>query len=319
MAAPTVSHLDPLMLRAARRCARAADAAVPRAGRLVRVRGLRHRHVRHGNGRREPRARRHARARSSSPGYFGDRLAQMCERYGATVTRARRRVGPRVRSRRAAARTLTGDAGRRRGDGPRRDVDRRAEPGSRAGADRARARRADDRRRGHVVRRPSARRRRAGASTPATAARRSVSARRRVSRRSSSARARSSGASSAAASTSISRCSRTTGSAGSITTRCRRRCVYALYEALAIVEEEGLDARWARHERNHRALVDGAERRSGLSLLPREGERLWTLNAVRVPDGVDEAAVRKQLLERVQHRDRRRASVRWPARSGASA
>jgi len=32
-------------------------------------------------------------------------------------------------------------------------------------------------------------------------------------------------------------------------------------------------------------------------VLPREGERLWTLNAVRVPDGVDEAAVRKHLLE----------------------
>jgi alanine-glyoxylate transaminase/serine-glyoxylate transaminase/serine-pyruvate transaminase len=35
----------------------------------------------------------------------------------------------------------------------------------------------------------------------------------------------------------------------------------------------------------------------GLSLLPPERERLWTLNAVRVPDGVDEAAVRKQLLQ----------------------
>ena len=33
--------------------------------------------------------------------------------------------------------------------------------------------------------------------------------------------------------------------------------VYALDEALAIVEEEGLEARWARHERNHRALLDG--------------------------------------------------------------
>ncbi|HEV2668864.1 MAG TPA: alanine--glyoxylate aminotransferase family protein, partial [Blastocatellia bacterium] len=72
--------------------------------------------------------------------------------------------------------------------------------------------------------------------------------------------------------------------------------VYALYEALAIIEEEGLDARWARHERNHRALVD-ALGTLGLTLLPREGERLWTLNAVRVPDGVDEAAARKQLLD----------------------
>jgi len=72
--------------------------------------------------------------------------------------------------------------------------------------------------------------------------------------------------------------------------------VYALYEALAIVEEEGLEARWARHQRNHAALLD-ALAPLGLGVLPREGERLWTLNAVRVPDGVDEAAVRKHLLD----------------------
>jgi alanine-glyoxylate transaminase / serine-glyoxylate transaminase / serine-pyruvate transaminase len=72
--------------------------------------------------------------------------------------------------------------------------------------------------------------------------------------------------------------------------------VYALYEALAIVEEEGLDARWARHERNHRALVE-ALTPLGLTVLPREGERLWTLNAVRVPDGINDAEVRAHLLE----------------------
>jgi alanine-glyoxylate transaminase/serine-glyoxylate transaminase/serine-pyruvate transaminase len=72
--------------------------------------------------------------------------------------------------------------------------------------------------------------------------------------------------------------------------------VYALAEALAIVEEEGLEARWARHERNHRTFADGLAA-LGLSLLPPAGERLWTLNAVRVPPGVDEAAVRAQLLQ----------------------
>ncbi len=72
--------------------------------------------------------------------------------------------------------------------------------------------------------------------------------------------------------------------------------VYALDEALAIVEEEGLEARWARHERNHLAFVDGLKT-MGMSVLPPEGERLWTLNAVRVPEGVDEAGVRKHLLE----------------------
>ena len=54
----------------------------------------------------------------------------------------------------------------------------------------------------------------------------------------------------------------------------------------------------------------------GLSLLPPEGERLWTLNAVRVPAGVDEAAVRRTLLTTTTSKSER-ASVRWPARSGA--
>ena len=43
--------------------------------------------------------------------------------------------------------------------------------------------------------------------------------------------------------------------------------VYALYEALSIVEEEGLDVRWSRHERNHRRLVSSLSE-VGLSLLP---------------------------------------------------
>lgn len=73
--------------------------------------------------------------------------------------------------------------------------------------------------------------------------------------------------------------------------------VYALSEALAEVEEEGLESRWARHERVHRVFVDGMAH-LGLSLLPPAAEQLWSLNAVRVPDGINEAAVRKQLLER---------------------
>jgi len=71
--------------------------------------------------------------------------------------------------------------------------------------------------------------------------------------------------------------------------------IYALDEALAIVEEEGIEARWARHAQNHRMLLTGLQPLH-LSVLPPEGERLWTLNAVRVPPGVDEAAVRKHLL-----------------------
>ncbi len=71
--------------------------------------------------------------------------------------------------------------------------------------------------------------------------------------------------------------------------------VYALREALAAVEEEGLEARWRRHETNHQALA-AALQEIGLELLPPPGERLWSLNAVKVPDGVDEARVRKALL-----------------------
>ena len=72
--------------------------------------------------------------------------------------------------------------------------------------------------------------------------------------------------------------------------------VYALREALVAVAEEGLEARWERHRVNHLALVDtlGA---LGLQLLPPPAERLWSLNAVSVPAGVDEARVRKRLLD----------------------
>jgi len=73
--------------------------------------------------------------------------------------------------------------------------------------------------------------------------------------------------------------------------------VYALGEAVAMVEEEGLEARWARHEQNHRAFVAGVTA-LGLSMLVPEPARLWTLNTVRVPAGVDEAAVRRHLLQR---------------------
>jgi alanine-glyoxylate transaminase/serine-glyoxylate transaminase/serine-pyruvate transaminase len=69
----------------------------------------------------------------------------------------------------------------------------------------------------------------------------------------------------------------------------------ALHEALVSIEEEGLERRWARHERHHAAFARGLEA-MGLELLPPPGERLWTLNAVRIPAGVDDVAVRQQLL-----------------------
>ncbi|HEX5473642.1 MAG TPA: alanine--glyoxylate aminotransferase family protein [Vicinamibacterales bacterium] len=73
--------------------------------------------------------------------------------------------------------------------------------------------------------------------------------------------------------------------------------VYALREALQMVDEEGLEARWARHQANHEMLVAGLEA-IGVTLLPPPAERLWSLSTVVVPDGIDEAAVRRQLLER---------------------
>ncbi len=73
--------------------------------------------------------------------------------------------------------------------------------------------------------------------------------------------------------------------------------VYALHEALAAIEEEGLEARWQRHQRHHQVLAHALDA-MGLGLLPPEGERLWTLNAVKVPVAVDEARVRRDLLAR---------------------
>lgn len=70
---------------------------------------------------------------------------------------------------------------------------------------------------------------------------------------------------------------------------------YALREALRIVSEEGLEARWRRHELNHRALVVGVEA-MGLEMNVAREHRLWSLNAIRVPAGVDDARVRGRLL-----------------------
>ncbi|GHA15931.1 serine--pyruvate aminotransferase [Arenicella chitinivorans] len=72
--------------------------------------------------------------------------------------------------------------------------------------------------------------------------------------------------------------------------------LYALHEALTILREEGLEQSWARHLRNHEALKAGLTG-LGLSLLVDEACRLPQLNAVGVPKGVDEAAVRQRLLQ----------------------
>ncbi len=70
---------------------------------------------------------------------------------------------------------------------------------------------------------------------------------------------------------------------------------YALREALEIIMEEGLESRWDRHRRNSEAFVAGIEA-MGLKMLPPAQHRLWTLNAVRIPEGIDDAKVRSRLL-----------------------
>ena len=72
--------------------------------------------------------------------------------------------------------------------------------------------------------------------------------------------------------------------------------LFALHEALVMLKDEGLPDAWARHRLHHRALKAGFEA-LGLEFLVREEARLPQLNAVHVPAGVDEAAVRKALLE----------------------
>ena len=71
--------------------------------------------------------------------------------------------------------------------------------------------------------------------------------------------------------------------------------VYALYEALRIVAEEGLEARWNRHRRNAELLWSGLKD-LGLEMHVPLEHRLPSLTTVRVPDGVDEPKVRARLL-----------------------
>jgi len=71
--------------------------------------------------------------------------------------------------------------------------------------------------------------------------------------------------------------------------------LYGLHEALVMLAEEGLETAWARHQRNHQALRAGIEA-MGMQFLVQESHRLPQLNAIKVPEGVDEAQVRQRLL-----------------------
>src|SRR5690242_6008434 len=71
---------------------------------------------------------------------------------------------------------------------------------------------------------------------------------------------------------------------------------YALQEALRLVLEEGLEQRWARHARAHARLKAELEA-LGVAFLADPDHRLPMLNAVAVPPGVDEALLRRRLVE----------------------
>jgi alanine-glyoxylate transaminase / serine-glyoxylate transaminase / serine-pyruvate transaminase len=71
---------------------------------------------------------------------------------------------------------------------------------------------------------------------------------------------------------------------------------YALREALLVIAEEGIENRWERHRRSHRSFVKGIEA-MGLRMYVPEAHRITTLNTVCVPEGIDEAKVRRRLLD----------------------
>jgi len=72
--------------------------------------------------------------------------------------------------------------------------------------------------------------------------------------------------------------------------------IYALQEALRLVDEEGLDARYARHRTNSHALMAGLDA-LGFEPIAQEGARLTTLHCFAPPPGIDEAWGRKTLLQ----------------------
>jgi alanine-glyoxylate transaminase/serine-glyoxylate transaminase/serine-pyruvate transaminase len=72
--------------------------------------------------------------------------------------------------------------------------------------------------------------------------------------------------------------------------------LYALHESLRLLANEGLEAAWQRHANMHQVLRQGLEG-LGLKFVVDEASRLPQLNAVYIPEGVDDAAVRKQLLD----------------------
>jgi alanine-glyoxylate transaminase/serine-glyoxylate transaminase/serine-pyruvate transaminase len=72
--------------------------------------------------------------------------------------------------------------------------------------------------------------------------------------------------------------------------------LYAFHQALSLIMEEGIEKRWERHHQAHLAFVKGIEA-LGLHMHVAEGKRIWNLNTPCVPEGTNEANVRKILLD----------------------
>ena len=92
--------------------------------------------------------------------------------------------------------------------------------------------------------------------------------------------------------------------------------LYALHEALVILQEEGIESAWQRHRAHHLALRAGIEA-MGLDFVVPEDQRLPQLNAVGIPAGVDDAAVRARLLQEY-NLEIGAGLGPWRGRSGAS-
>jgi alanine-glyoxylate transaminase/serine-glyoxylate transaminase/serine-pyruvate transaminase len=75
--------------------------------------------------------------------------------------------------------------------------------------------------------------------------------------------------------------------------------LYGLHESLVMLQDEGLENAWQRHRKNHEALRAGIEA-MGLSFVVAPEARLPQLNSINIPAGVDDAAVRKELLNSYQ-------------------
>ncbi len=76
--------------------------------------------------------------------------------------------------------------------------------------------------------------------------------------------------------------------------------LFALHEALRLLNEEGMEAAWERHRRAHLSLVRGIEAMGMRMYVEDPAARAWTVNTIRIPDGIEDGQVRAKLMEQFQ-------------------